>query len=301
MDGLIAVIGALACIVVVLAVRLIRSERELRALARFLNQRESSSNARVAISVHTRGFVQLGQAINRQLDRHQGERIAADEHAAEVRRGLTYLSHDIRTPLTGAKGYAQLLEDEARPSVQKRYLDAINRRIDDAAKLLDQLFAFAQVQDPDYRLERTPVDANAVLSETLATLYPQFQEKGWVPVIDLADEERIVLANADALERTFRDLAANALRYGVGAPTIVQRGGTISFANRVGDPAALDIERLFDRFYQGGETRAEGSGGLGLAIVAQLCRVQGASVKAALDGDLLTIAVEFGDGPDGGR
>ena len=126
-----------------------RQERELRKLAQFLNRRDSASNARVTISVHSRGCSSLGQAINRQLDRHQGERIAAEEHASEMRQGLTYLSHDIRTPLAGAKGYAQLLEDEGDVTARRRYLEAIARRIDDASKLLDQLFAYAQVQDPD--------------------------------------------------------------------------------------------------------------------------------------------------------
>lgn len=149
------------------------------------------------------------------------------------------------------------------------------------------------MQDPDYRLERTSVDANAVLAETLASLYPQFQEKGWVPSIDLADEELVVLADADALERTFRNLAVNALRYGASAPTITQQGRAVSFANRVADPASLDVERLFERFYQGGEVRADGSGGLGLAIVSQLCRAMGVSATAKLEGDLLAITVEF--------
>ncbi|WP_139650556.1 sensor histidine kinase [Raoultibacter phocaeensis] len=293
MEALVAIIVVLVGAIIVLAIQLVRSERELRAFARFLNRRDSSSNARTTTSVHTRGFVQLGQAINRQLDRHQGERIAADEHAAEMRRGLTYLSHDIRTPLAGAKGYAQLLEGEIDPAVRQRYLEAIDRRIDDASKLLDQLFAFAQVQDPDYRLEREPLDANEVLAETLASLYPQFQERGWTPAIDLADEELTVLADADALERTFRNLAVNALRYGAAAPTITQRGCAITFANRVADPASLDVERLFERFYQGGEVRADGSGGLGLAIVSQLCRAMGATARATLEGDLLAITVEF--------
>ena len=293
MDALVAVIIVLAVAIAVLAVQVVRSERELRKLAQFLNRRDSASNARVTISVHSRGFSSLGQAINRQLDRHQGERIAAEEHASEMRQGLTYLSHDIRTPLAGAKGYAQLLEDEGDVTARRRYLEAIERRIDDASKLLDQLFAYAQVQDPDYRIEREPVDANAALAETLAALYPQFQEKGWAPRIDFEDEQLVVLADAEALARIFRNLAVNALRYGADAPSIVQRGPGISFSNRVGDPGELDAARLFDRFYQGSESRSEGSGGLGLAIVAQLCRAIGAAATATLDGDVLTVAVEF--------
>lgn len=293
MDALVVLVVVLALTVIVLAVQVVRSERELRKIAQFLNRRDSASNARVTVSVHSRGFSGLGQAINRQLDRHQGERIAAEEHASEMRQGLTYLSHDIRTPLTGAKGYAQLLEDEGDPAVGKRYLEAIERRIDDASKLLDQLFAYAQVQDPDYRIERAPVDANAALAETLAALYPQFQEKGWAPRIDLEDERLVVLADAEALARIFRNLSVNALRYGADAPSIAQRDASISFSNRVEHPEALDAARLFDRFYQGGESRSEGSGGLGLAIVAQLCRAIGAAATATLDGDTLTITVEL--------
>ena len=107
-----AAVALLAIVVIVLAVQLVRSERELRSIARFLVDRNASSNARVTVSIHTRGFVRLGQAINRQIDRHQGERIALEENKRDLRRGLTYLSHDIRTPLAGAQGYAQLLADE---------------------------------------------------------------------------------------------------------------------------------------------------------------------------------------------
>ena len=166
-----AAVVLLAVAVAVLAVQLARSEAQLRAIARVLVTRESASNARVALSMRTRGFVQLAQAVNRQIDRHQGERVAAEEAKRELRRGLTYLSHDIRTPLAGAQGYAQLLAAEEDEVLRARYLDVVSRRLDDVGGLLDQLYAYAQVQDPDHRLEREPVDASQVLVEALASLY----------------------------------------------------------------------------------------------------------------------------------
>ena len=157
-----AAVVLLAVAVVALAVQLARSEAQLRAIARFLVNRESASNARVALSVRTRGFVQLAQAVNRQIDRHQGERVAAEEAKRELRRGLTYLSHDIRTPLAGAQGYAQLLAAEEHEALRARYLDVVSRRLDDVGGLLDQLYAYAQVQDPDHRIVREPVDVGQV-------------------------------------------------------------------------------------------------------------------------------------------
>lgn len=288
-----AAVALLALAVVVLAVQLARSERELRSIARFLVDRDTLSNTRVTVSVHTRGFVRLGQAINRQIDRHQGERIAAEENKRDLRRGLTYLSHDIRTPLSGAQGYAQLLADEQDETERARYLDVVERRLDDVSGLLDQLYAYAQVQDPDYRIERERVDVSQVLVESLASLYAPFKERGWTPDIQLADEPLIALSDGDSLGRIFRNLVVNALRYGSEAPRIVQEGTAITFSNRVADPEAIDAERLFERFYQGDAARAGEGSGLGLAIVAQLAKALNIKLAARLEGDVLSISLEF--------
>lgn len=288
-----AAVALLALAVVVLAVQLARSERELRSIARFLVDRDTLSNTRVTVSVHTRGFVRLGQAINRQIDRHQGERIAAEENKRDLRRGLTYLSHDIRTPLSGAQGYAQLLADEQDETERARYLDVVERRLDDVSGLLDQLYAYAQVQDPDYRIERERVDVSQVLVESLASLYAPFKERGWTPDIQLADEPLIALSDGDSLGRIFRNLVVNALRYGSEAPRIVQEGTAITFSNRVANPEAIDAERLFERFYQGDAARAGEGSGLGLAIVAQLAKALDIKLAARLEGDVLSISLEL--------
>ena len=82
------------------------------------------------------------------------------------------------------------------------------------------------------------------------------------------DQPLVASSNADALARIFRNLAVNALRYGSAAPNVAVRGRTVTFANRVADPAGLDAARLFERFYQGERARSGNGSGLGLAIVA---------------------------------
>lgn len=290
---MLAAVVILALAVIVLGIQLIRSERELRAIAQFLSQRNPHSNARVTISMHTRGFVRLGQAINRQLDRHQGEHIAAEEARQNLQRGLTYLSHDIRTPLTGARGYAQLLDEETDEALRTRYLDAVDRRLQDVGNLLDQLYAYARVQDPEHRIEREPVDANRLLTSALVSLYDQFSKRDWSPSVELNDEQLMVLSNAGALTRIFRNLTTNALRYGCEAPYITQQQRTITFSNRVSDPESIDTERLFERFYQGDAARSGDGSGLGLAIVAHLAKTLGITLDARLKGDTLSISLEF--------
>lgn len=286
-------VGALSLVAVALAVQLARSEHELRSIARFLTERDPDSNARVTVGMRTRGFVLLGQAVNRLIDRHQGERIAVEESKRDLRRGLTYLSHDIRTPLAGAQGYAQLLADEKDERERTRYQDVVARRLDDVEALLDQLYAYARTQDPDHRVEREPVEVDEVLMEALASLYPQFKERAWEPDLDLEDEGLSVISNAEALGRIFRNLIVNALRYGSAPPRIARKGREMWFSNRVADPDGIDVDRLFERFYQGDRTRSVDGSGLGLAIVAELARALRIGLQARLDGDMLVVTLDF--------
>ena len=286
-------VGALALVAIALAVQLARSERELRSIARFLAERDPDSNARVTVGMRTRGFVLLGQAVNRLIDRHQGERIAAEESKRALRRGLTCLSHDIRTPLAGAQGYVQLLADEKDERERARYQDVVARRLDDVEALLDQLYDYARTQDPDHRVEWEPVEVDEVLTESLASLYPQFKERAWEPDIELGEEALSVVSNADALKRIFRNLAVNALRHGSAPPRIARTGREVSFSNRVADPGAIDVDRLFERFYQGDRARSADGSGLGLAIVAELARALRIGLRARLDGDTLVVTLDF--------
>ncbi len=295
---LIAALVLIALLCIILAVQAIRKERELRRMARFLRSRKRTDNARLTAEIRSEGFLELDRAINDELDALQRERILLERQEREFRLGLAGLSHDIRTPLAGAQGYAQLLESEEDPALRERYLEGVSRRLEDLRHLLDQLFLYVQVSDADYKLTCTPVDANAVLSESLAAFYPQFKSKGWTPAVLLTNEACTVEANEEALMRIFRNLISNALRHGSEAPIITQEDRRFTIENRVTDAHLLEVDRLFDRFYtflpeKGTQGAARQGSGLGLAIVAQLAQAMGAEVTAALSGDRLRIALRF--------
>ena len=61
------------------------------------------------------------------------------------------------------------------------------------------------------------------------------------------------------------------------------------------DPATIDPDRLFERFYRADAARAQGGAGLGLAVVASLAAALDMTVAARLDGDELAITLEFPD------
>ena len=267
--------------------------RELRRMARWLRTRDGRSNGRLTTEMPGPGFTAMARAVNESLDAAAAERREAAAAQQQFQRDLASLSHDIRTPLMGAKGYVSLAADEADPARRAHYLGAAEARLSDMEGLLNQLFAYARANDPERQLDLQSVAVLPLLADVLTGQFPAFEQHGWEPQVSFQNEAFTVEADPEALARIFENLVSNALRHGAGAPVITQRGRTLTFANPVQDPAALDPTRLFDRFYQADPARAQGGTGLGLAVVATLAQAQGMEVSAAVEGDALSIALEF--------
>lgn len=265
--------------------------RELSRMARFLRRRDPASNARMTVNAVGPGLAEMACAVNAGLDRAAEEHVRAIRAEQDFQRDLSALSHDIRTPLAGAKGYLQLAREEGEPIAREGHLAAAQARIDTAAALLDQLFAFTKAGDPDLAPRIAPVDVRPLVEEILLAHYPAFEERGWESEARFSDGGLVIDADRALLGRIIENLVANAVRHGADAPVIEQRGRALAFSNRVARPDLIDTDRLFDRFYQADTARAGGGAGLGLATAARLARSMGLTLTAALDGDVLRIAL----------
>lgn len=259
---------------------------ELKRIATFLRTRNKHSNARVTAGTPAPGIHELASVINDGLEETSRERIEALRSQEEFQRDLSALSHDIRTPLTGAKGYLQLALDETDDDVRTHHLDAAAARIDSTTELLDALFAYTKSTDPDLLLTPEVVEVEAAIERALLAHYPEFEARGWEPRISCA-EGTTILADRDALARIFDNLIVNALRHGADAPRVSVRNQDstvcIEFANAIAPGVQIDAERLFDRFYQADSARNSSGSGLGLAIAANLARAMGMELSAHVE------------------
>ena len=266
---------------------------ELRRVAAFLSGRDAHSNARLTMGMPLPGMQALVRAANAQLDAADAERREKRLADQRFQRDLGALSHDIRTPLAGAKGYAQLASDEGDAMQRDGYVASAIERLDDVEGLLDQLFAYTQSADRDTPLALAPVAVLPALAEVLAGHVPAFEGRGWRPEVSFADEAFTVEADRAALTRIFENLVTNALRYGSAAPVIRQEGRCVSLANAVADPEGIDVSRLFERFYRAEPARTSAGAGLGLAVVDNLSRAMGIRPDAHLTDGVLTIKLTF--------
>ena len=154
---------------------------ELRRISRLLDARRdgsASANARVTIGSRAPGVAELAEAINRELDCAMRSHIDGMRAQRDFQRDLSALSHDIRTPLTGAKGYLQLAANEADPALKRQRIDAAVERIDRTSELLDALFSYTKASDPDLVLSAEPIDVREIVEQCLLGHYPDFERLG---------------------------------------------------------------------------------------------------------------------------
>lgn len=266
--------------------------RELARMATFLRNLPEDSNLLLSAPLPLPGLRPLADAVNQRIGARRREAAAAIAREGEFHQGLASLSHDIRTPLAGAKGYLQLAADEEAGPQQQAHLRAAEARLSAMQGLLDQLFAYTQSMTAG-AAPTGQVDAAAVLGEVLLGNFPVFEERGWQPEVSLGDEPLLLMADGDRLARVFENVVGNALAHGAPPFSVVREGRTLRFRNGLPEGVAPDAARVFDRFYRGDASRGSTGAGLGLAVVKNLCDGMGVAASAQVEAGAFRLTLEF--------
>lgn len=238
------------------------------------------------------------RALNELLERHRQikERLLRENRS--YRQSITSISHDIRTPLTSAKGYMQMLRCESLP-MQKRseYAKIVEQRLDTLTDMLDQLFLYTRIEAGELPLTIEKINLTNLFADTISMFYDDFLCKNCEPDVQIAQTPCHIQADRQALIRIVENLLKNALIHGTGdyelSLTIRHSCACMRIANRTDSIEPSDIDYIFDRFYTTDLSRSRKTTGLGLAIVKELTQQMGGTVAAALDDSVFSIEVCF--------
>lgn len=259
---------------------------------------KEDTNYRLSSYCHIGKTEDLIEEFNLALDRYRKALRFLENDNRLYKESITSISHDIRTPLTSAKGYAQMLSGDAiSEEKQKLYVKKIEKRIDDVTDMLNQLFEYTRVEAGELEFIMEKINLNNVFTETLSMFYDDFVAKRCEPVIDVMETPCYIYADKHAVIRIIENLIKNALVHGTGGYRIslVSENGqcTICISNRTNTLEEEDMDKLFDRFYTTDKSRSRKMTGLGLAIVKRFMAQMGGSAKAFLDDERFTIEVTF--------
>jgi signal transduction histidine kinase len=219
-------------------------------------------------------FRELQDTFNAMAERIEHEITLRKQSEDDRKRLILDISHDLKTPLASAAGYAELLLDKPGLTPEERtgYLRIIHQNSMRAGRLLNGLFELSKLDSPDFRPSLQKTDLCEFLRETCAGLLPMFEEAGFVTTFDIPDEPLYALLDPAQLSRVFHNLADNAVRYNKAGTALSVRltaeGGraVIVFKdNGVGIPEdkARDI---FKPFVRADDARSSSTGGSGLGL-----------------------------------
>lgn len=226
--------------------------------------------------------------------------VTAQRNAAKMRQDFfESASHELKTPITSIKGFAELLCSDMplggnkQEAISKRILKETMRM----SSLISDIIMISRLESGDITFEREVLDLAAVVSECCSDA-AEFARSSKVS-ISCTTQPCVLSASHREMSELAGNLITNAVKYNrqggrVEVNLTNENGAPCLRVFNTGEPIAPEYaQRIFERFYRidKGRSKAAGGTGLGLAIVKHIATNYGASVTvtAAPDGNTFTV------------
>ena len=225
----------------------------------------------------------LGGAVTTLLD------ISEIRRLEQVRRDfVANASHELKTPLTSIRGYAEtLLDDDPPEKLKLEFLTSIRKNTLRLEHLVEDLLDLSKLESGGWTGRRESVDTKEVAEEAWQQVVRDIEGKGGISFDILGDLR--VKGDREGLFHVFRNLLENSIRH-------TDSGGSINVSMALTQDSMVEVvisddgdgipaeslPRIFERFYRADSARARdfGGTGLGLAIVRHLVSEMGGEVVA---------------------
>lgn len=299
---MIFIIFVLAILCIILGLHLFSLKRGIQDLRKDFNEIKENSQAErhLNLSVPDGELERLAVEINEYISCHYQELEKLKSSSEEIRKEITYISHDLRTPLTSILGYMELLFDDSMTTEQKEIYEVIHRRSYQLRDLVEQLYEYARLGNQEFYYDMERLDISRILKEHLLSFYPEFKRKkiDFEPVFSQAVEPLWIKADRKCLERVLSNLTSNTIKYSGGEAKVIlkkeKNSICLTYQTKKGDLSEYDIAHMFDRFYtKDGRQQSKESSGLGLAITRLFVEQMGGSIEAYANQEYLYIKCNF--------
>ena len=268
----------------------------IRTIYKPLHENLTVIDASIAKTPHDRSHVDPSQftlqetqtlllSYNNMLDKLAQMEEENHKLEAQSHRLIANLSHDLKSPMTNLKGYAELLEQEQLPpEEEKLYISCIHSNISTLNSMVELLSEQVKYQYNDYPLQLERRDMNDFLREVCANYYTIFEKQGFQMEIQIAEEPFYLDFDTLNMRRVYANLLENISSHN-STPTQVQICTRLLPAcyqvqikdNGIGI-AAGEQDKIFEPFYQGDISRTKQHSGLGLFAAKQILEKHGASI-----------------------
>ena len=209
---------------------------------------------------------------------------------------IMYMAHDLKTPLTSIIGYLTLLNDEKNISkeLQEKYLKIALDKSLRVEELTNQFFDITRYNLHSMPINKTELNITYLLKQLIDECYPMLEKNNLKCVLNAPDKVNY-LGDGDKLARAFGNLLKNAISYSY-KDTVIEINVTeeldklyIAFRNKGAKIPDYKLEKIFEKFYRGDESRTSSTGGagLGLAITKEIIELHSGKISVKNDDEYI--------------
>lgn len=270
----------------------------VKPLDRLRKSAEGIKNGDLTMRLHTTSSDEVGQLVmsfedmRGKLEQSVQLQLRYEDNRKQL---LSNISHDLRTPITTIKGYAEGIRDGVTNTKEKldKYVGAIHTRASDMEKLVDELLFYSKLDLNKEPFSFEEVHLDMFLRSVTGEMAIELEQHGVQLIWEMNDlPQAPVMADREKLKRVIINLIDNSLKYMTHAPKACAIGCKeqqshmlVWFSDNGPGIKQESLPHIFERFYREEPSRggAAGGSGLGLAIAKHIIEGHGGEIWAESD------------------
>ncbi len=291
------IIIILIIVILLLIIYLFSIKRELKRIKNSIKLlKRHDSNHLIHSEISLKEVKELINEINLLIEKSKEDKIIYSQKNKKLKKMITNISHDLRTPLTSALGYIEIiLNSNLSQEEKEKDLRIIEERLKRLDNLINSFFEFSKITSNNNLPDLTDINVISVIEECIVHYYEDYKNTDREIIFNNTIIKYKMKSNKEMLTRIFDNLINNALKHSEGNLEIKIENKSnfkITFSNSLLYPD-LDIDHIFDEFYTVDISRTKGNTGLGLAIAKEFTEVLGGKIYAKKTENNLNIIIEF--------
>ena len=222
------------------------------------------------------------------------------EEATRKNDSITYLAHDLKTPLTSILNYSDLLgKMDLTPEEANDYARIIYQKGLRLKNLTSDLFDISKVQSGAEQIISERLDACTLARQALAEQDKAVQESGLTVKAAIPERELPIWADGRKLSRVLENLIGNCVKYALKGTrvflSVAEENGRaiIELKNTANYEMDFAADEITERFVRGDAARSTEGSGLGLAIAKSYTEACGGTFDVSVDGDQFKVRIGF--------
>ncbi|KJD57657.1 sensor histidine kinase [Bacillus velezensis] len=273
---------------------LFRSRLNLRTEIKYIRNKlrkvvNEETGERLLLNTEDKYIKSLLIQINRLLDHNQKIKGNCNSIELSMRKMLSNISHDLKTPLTVILGYIEIINNDKSLTSEKvmSLLKTVNLKTVEVLALINRFFELVKLESGDKKLNSSRIDICEVSRKIILDYYEILISKEFEVVIDIPDDSIFVSGDEEAIERVLNNLITNAIQYGsdgkmVGLKIrITDNDVFVEISDKGKGINEMHKDCVFERMYtleDSRNTNYQGSG-LGLTITKRLVEQMEGSIS----------------------